>query len=79
MEGTRISWRLLEPTTARLELFDLQGRTVRVLHDGSLPAGAGETTWDGRDQSGRPAAAGVYFLRLATPRSVETRKLVVEG
>lgn len=49
---------------ARLELFDVRGRRVRTLVDGPRPAGAHVARWDGRDESGAPAAAGVYFLRL---------------
>lgn len=46
----------------RLLVFDLQGRTVRML---PTTAGGGRavSTWDGRDSSGRPVASGVYFMR----------------
>ena len=51
---------------ARLALFDLAGRRIRTLIDSSLPAGAHETTWDGRDGTGQVLAPGTYFVRLAT-------------
>jgi hypothetical protein len=52
----------------RIDLFDVTGRIVR-----SLPVRRGEAvrSWDGSGADGRPAAAGVYFARLAgtSPRS----------
>jgi hypothetical protein len=48
----------------RLALFDQQGRRVRTLARGSWPAGEHRVTWDGRDESGREVASGLYFARL---------------
>jgi len=48
----------------RLEVLDVLGRTVRVLHEGPQDAGAHALQWDGLDATGRPVAAGTYLLRL---------------
>ena len=59
---------------AQLEVFDVRGRRVQRL---AVDLDAGEAVWDGRDSSGAPAAAGVYFIRLrATGASVQ-RKVVL--
>ena len=47
-----------------LAVFDLKGRRVRQLHQGALPAGSHDFTWDGRNEGGRPLSSGVYFARL---------------
>lgn len=49
---------------ARVALFDPLGRTIRVLHDGTLEAGPRGLRWDGRDRFGRRCAAGVYCVAL---------------
>jgi flagellar hook assembly protein FlgD len=36
-----------------------------LLRDRLLPEGEYRTTWDGTDDAGEPAAAGVYFIRLS--------------
>ncbi len=46
---------------AHLAIYDMRGRLVR---NWWLPNGAYVITWDGRDDDGRTAAAGVYVLRL---------------
>ncbi|UCG42300.1 MAG: hypothetical protein JSU73_10530 [candidate division WOR-3 bacterium] len=46
---------------ARLEIRDNLGRTVRTID----PAGRTAAVWDGQDDRGRSARAGVYFCRLS--------------
>jgi hypothetical protein len=40
------------------------------------PAGAQALTWDGRDASGTPVRAGLYFLRVETAHGAATRKVI---
>ena len=74
---TVISWFLLQPGTARLEVFALTGQRLAVLHRGPLPAGRHRIHWDGRDDAGHPLASGVYLYRLVSPGGVLTRKLTL--
>jgi hypothetical protein len=50
-----------------LALFDASGRQIRTLFDGPV-ASTSAVVWDGRDDRGRVLPAGVYLLRLETPR-----------
>jgi hypothetical protein len=61
---------------ARLALFDAAGRRVRTLVDGERPLGRTALRWDGRDESGSPVGAGLYWARLEAAGRVVTRKLV---
>jgi len=64
---TRLRFALPLAAPAKLEVFDLSGRRVRVLLDeGSLSAGTHSVTWDGRNDAGDPVEAGVYLCRLDT-------------
>ena len=74
---TVISYFLLEPGAASLEVFALTGQRVAVLNDGPQPAGHHRLHWDGRDREGRPLASGVYLYRLVTAEGVLTRKLIL--
>jgi flagellar hook assembly protein FlgD len=46
-------------------VYDLLGRTVRILVDGAMSAGDQAATWDGRTDTGVDVAAGVYVARLS--------------
>ena len=63
-EGTSLRFELPRAGVVRLGLYGVRGRLVRALVDGERPAGTHSVRWDGRDAAGRPAAAGLYFLRL---------------
>jgi len=62
--GTSLSFVLPSAGRAELVIRDVAGRRVRALLQGELPAGRHSRAWDGRDESGRPVAAGVYFAEL---------------
>lgn len=52
--------------SAVLEIYDITGRRIKSLPQGTVPAGAVRPfIWDGSDQSGKKVSAGVYFCRLA--------------
>lgn len=63
--GTRLSFTLPARAHVTLALFDLGGRRVRTLLDADRDAGGHALAWDGRDDTGRPVAAGLYFARLS--------------
>lgn len=73
--GTTIQYRLVKQTPVRLVVYDMAGRTVRTLVDGVESAGERRTTWDGRDESGSPASAGMYVYRLDAGGVSLTRKM----
>jgi hypothetical protein len=62
---------------ATLCVFDATGRIVTKLEMASLGNGRRATSWDGTDSSGRRAAAGAYFLRLAGEGLSETKRVVL--
>lgn len=62
---------------ARLELFDATGRRVRTLMQGAVEAGETAVHWDGRDERGHEAPAGIYFVRARAAGQEMTRRVVV--
>jgi hypothetical protein len=75
--STLISYELYSVARVRLVVFDAMGRSVRRLVDGAtqLP-GPYAVTWDGRDDSGHAAAAGVYFYRLEAGGAATTLRTI---
>jgi predicted phosphodiesterase len=77
-QQTRLSFELPRSARLRAEIFDVAGRWVRTIADGSWPSGPTVLHWDGRDGRGRSVAGGSYFLRLWMDGSVRaSRKLVL--
>ena len=60
---------------ARVSVIDVTGRQVRGLAEGVFGAGAHDLRWDGRDDAGRTAAAGVYFVRVETGGSARVSRV----
>ncbi|HPF70819.1 MAG TPA: FlgD immunoglobulin-like domain containing protein, partial [Candidatus Krumholzibacteria bacterium] len=76
--STVITYDLARPGTVTLEVFDVGGRLVRRLENGTLQsAGRHQVRWDGRDQAGRAAPSGAYFSRLVADGRSETRGMVL--
>ncbi len=67
---------LREAAPVRVEVLDLAGRRVAVLHDGILPAGTSSVQWDGRDRGGRGMPPGVYLARARTASGTLVRRIV---
>jgi hypothetical protein len=72
-----ISFDLARSAEGVVAVFDVQGRKVRELHRGILPAGHHRVRWDGRNESGSPVASGSYFYRLESGDVRLTRRLVL--
>ncbi len=74
--STTISYELPETATVDLVIFDLAGQIVKTLAAAEVVgSGRHEVVWNGRDNMGRAAAAGVYFCRLDAGVFSETRRM----
>jgi fibronectin-binding autotransporter adhesin len=60
-----------------INVFNLGGDLVSVLHRGRQPAGEYSSTWDGRNMGGRAVVRGIYFIRVVGPNMDEMRKVMV--
>ncbi|MCK4251845.1 T9SS type A sorting domain-containing protein [candidate division WOR-3 bacterium] len=74
---TAIRYALPISTGAKLVIYDVSGRLVKVLVDGRIEAGYYEVSWDGRDESKRDVTSGVYFLKFKAGDYSATEKLIL--
>lgn len=74
--ATAIRYQLPRSGAAELAVFDASGRRVATLARGDGAAGARTATWDGRDDGGRTAQPGLYWLRLTQGGEQRTQRIV---
>ena len=74
---TTIAFTLPRSEHVRVAIYDMTGRTVRVLVDGVRGAGTHEVTWNGEDDGGRAMASGVYVCGMDTGDRRETRRVTL--
>ena len=74
---TELVIELPEPGPIRVEVFDLQGRRVKLLADGFYMQGLHKMRWNAQDAHELPVAAGVYWARLSAGARREVHKMVV--
>jgi flagellar hook assembly protein FlgD len=74
---TRIEYALAEPGRVVVRVYNLAGRRVATLVDGTVGAGGHTAVWDGATDSGDRAASGVYFIRMEAGGFRGSEKLVL--
>jgi hypothetical protein len=75
--STTIPFQLTTSGDVALRIYDARGKLVRTLKNESMPAGSHHVIWNGRDNSGRQTATGVYFVRMTAGNHEMTRKIVM--
>ncbi len=64
-------------SSLELNVYDLQGRKVRTLHNGPISSGWHTMIWDGQDNSGRNQSSGMYFMRARSGGSSSIHKMTL--
>ena len=70
-------YQLAHESRVEFSIYDVTGRRVATIERGPRPAGYHSAAWDGREASGRPAAAGVYFARLEAAGTRYEQKIIL--
>ncbi|MBK7770521.1 MAG: hypothetical protein IPI48_08310 [bacterium] len=74
---TMIAFDLARAGKVRLQVYGVDGRLVRVLANGDLPAGRHAFRWDGTDDDGQRMASGIYLTRLVTSEGSQTSRMTM--
>jgi len=60
-----------------LSIYDVAGRRITTLVDGTMEPGWHDVVWDGRDDAQHRVSSGVYFCRLISQGSTSVKKVVL--
>jgi hypothetical protein len=77
MNVTAIAFDLPKECHVDVKIFDATGGLVRVLADRRMDPGRHSVLWDGLNQRGRRAGAGVYFYHIDAGSFRASRKLIL--
>jgi len=74
---TVMRYGLPAPADVTIRVYNLTGQLVRALLHGRMEPGYHAIEWDGKDETGKPTAAGVYLYRVVAGGDHLTRKMLV--
>jgi len=60
-----------------IKIYDLKGRTIRTLLNGSLAAGRHSVEFDGRNENGGNLTSGIYLCKMESGSFRKTVKLIM--
>jgi len=60
-----------------VQVFNLAGDLVKIIHRGRQGSGEYLYTWDGSNRAGFTVARGIYYIRVTGPDIDEYRKVMV--
>ncbi len=75
---TTVSFEIYETNVdVNVSVYNSYGQLVKSLVNSSYKRGNYSLTWNGRDESGKKASAGLYFLKLKSERYSETMRIAI--
>jgi hypothetical protein len=74
---TVIRYALPTQANVKLNIYDVTGRKVKTLVNGTVGAGYHNVNWDARDDWGRRVSSGTYFVKFDAEDHTDTRKLTL--
>ena len=75
--STNLEYYLPKDSFVHLEVFDILGRSIKILVKGEEKHGLNSAHWNASDHNGKPVSAGVYLVRMSSNDFNKTTKLVL--
>ncbi len=76
-EKTVLTYDLPNAGMVTINVFNMAGDLVKVIHRGAQGAGTYNFSWDGTNRAGNIVARGIYFIRIVAPGIDEYRKVMI--
>ena len=76
--STTIKYALPADMRVTIKIFNILGQQMRTLANEIQPAGRKNIQWDGKDDFGKPAASGIYFVQLKAGEQRLVKKITLQ-
>jgi predicted outer membrane repeat protein len=73
----KVEFELERPAAVKVAVYDVRGRLVRELINGTAGLSWQAIEWDGRDESHTKVSPGIYFVNLEADEYNMTRKVMI--
>lgn len=74
---TTLSYQLSTTTLVKLCIYDVQGRLIKDLINGTQNPGIHSISWNGLDNTGNRVSAGIYFSELKIDNDKHIEKVII--
>jgi hypothetical protein len=74
---TTLCYDIPENSHVTITVYDMLGREVKTLVNGTQEAGYKSMIWDATNNNGNPISAGVYLYQIHAGEFVQTKKMVL--
>ncbi|RLC48827.1 MAG: hypothetical protein DRI23_10075, partial [Candidatus Cloacimonadota bacterium] len=75
--STTITYSLSNETNVNIEIYNMKGQKVRTLKNEEQTAGDYNVVWNGKDDSSKSTASGVYFYKMQAGTYQQTKKMIL--
>jgi hypothetical protein len=75
--ATAVAYNVPHESRVTIRVYDVSGRLVRTLVDGTVEPGRHEAVWNGRNDRGEPVGSGVYFCTMEAAGFSGSHKMVL--
>ena len=77
--NTSINFRIKEDSFGELSIYNVKGEKITSIFRDNIEEGDLITrTWNGRDETGKRVASGIYFYTLKTGDKIYTKKMILQ-
>ncbi|HET6557917.1 MAG TPA: hypothetical protein VFG54_11425, partial [Prolixibacteraceae bacterium] len=74
--GTYLEFEMQKPGKYSLSILDVNSRVLKIMKGDDPVSPVHTIYWDGKDESGREVAPGIYFYRLEADGNMEMKRMV---
>ncbi|MEA2097284.1 MAG: carboxypeptidase regulatory-like domain-containing protein [Candidatus Cloacimonadota bacterium] len=74
---TIINYSIKEAGNVTIEVYNIKGQLVKILVNDTQETGNYTTIWNGRDNSNKSVASGVYFYKMRAQNYSSTKKMIL--
>jgi len=75
--NTTISFSIPQESNVEISIYNIKGQKIKSLINKKYEQGVHKAVWDGKDSSGKEVGTGVYFYKLDSGKSVQTKKMIL--